>query len=74
MTQETTVLERREGETDTEWLKRRLCDDEGRALVNFHVSWGPRAASMSPEERAAVVNRVIDQVAAGDFEEDPGHD
>ncbi len=34
----------------------------------FHVDWMP-GSTASPEERAAEVNRVLDQLEAGDFED-----
>lgn len=36
---------------------------DGRQIktLRIHASWGPRAASMTEEERAALINRVLDQ-------------
>lgn len=42
---------------------------EGYRLVNFHAWWGPHAAT--PEVRAAAVNRVLEQMDAGDLVDQP---
>lgn len=42
-----------------ERLMKRLGVDEGR-LINFHVSWGPDAHKLTPEERCAAINRAMD--------------
>lgn len=36
---------------------------DGRQIktVRIHASWGPKAAEMTAEERAAVINRVLDE-------------
>ena len=47
-----------------------------RGARNFHVEWGPRAAELTAEQRAAEVNRALDEVEACnceplDFEDCP---
>jgi hypothetical protein len=47
----------------------RLCNNPEKKLVNFHVDWGPEAHKLSVEERAKVINDVLDQIENGDYEE-----
>ncbi len=42
--------------TELEKLKERLFP----GLINFHVDWGPEAIHMTIEERAKVLNDVLD--------------
>lgn len=46
-----------------ERLAKRLGVDEGR-LIDFHVSWGKDAASMTSEQRAGVINHSLDLAEA----------
>lgn len=46
--------------TELERLTERL-----RTARNFNVWWGPDAASLSVEERAALLNRILDDREAG---------
>jgi hypothetical protein len=32
---------------------------------NFHVSWGPEAHTLTPEQRAAEINKALDQRDSG---------
>lgn len=43
----------------------RLFNDPRRKLLNFHVTWGPEAYKLSPEQRAARINHAFDQVDCG---------
>jgi len=39
-----------------------------RGIRNFHVDWDPSASELTPEQRAAEINRMLDEVDAGNFE------
>lgn len=43
-------------------LKARLFHADGLGVRNFHVSWGPLAHTLTPEERAAQINKALDDV------------
>lgn len=49
-------------------LAGRLVGPGSMEVKAFHVDWVP-GSTASPEERAAEVNRLIDQLEAGDFED-----
>lgn len=46
--------------SEIERLKERLA-----GVRNFHVSWGPEAHKLTPEQRAAEINKALDQRDAG---------
>jgi hypothetical protein len=50
----------------TERLRARLFDDPDKKLVDMHVSWEPGAEALTPEQRAAVINDMLDQGEAQD--------
>lgn len=43
-------------------LKSRLFHTDGLRVRNIHVSWGPLAHTLTPEQRAAEINRALDEV------------
>jgi hypothetical protein len=49
-------------------LAGRLVGPGSMKVKAFHVDWVP-GSTASPEERAAEVNMVLDQLEAGDFED-----
>lgn len=53
--------------TEMERLINRLCHNPDFKLTGFHVSWGPDAHLLTPEERAAELNRAMDAVDRGEF-------
>ncbi len=56
--------------TEMERLKERLFPKDGPHIKNIHIEWGPEAHRLTPDERAGAVNKVLDQLEAGDFEID----
>jgi len=47
--------------SEVQKLVDRLCNNPEKKLVNFHVSWGPEAYKLTPEERAKVLNKALDE-------------
>lgn len=48
--------------TELEKLTETLFGDPTKQIKNFNVWWGPEANQLSPEERAKVINDVLEQV------------
>lgn len=46
----------------------RFFGDPDKKLVNFNAWWGPNAASMTAEQRAAAINKALDAMERGDCE------
>jgi hypothetical protein len=57
--------------TEIDKLTSRLFDRPGRTHIGFSVSWGPDAHLLTPEQRAAELNRVMDAIERGDYEPMP---
>ena len=55
--------------TEMERLIDRLCHNPKRKLLGFSVFWGDDAHLLTPEERAAELNKVMDAVDRGEFRE-----
>ena len=45
-----------------------LTSEIGKNLVNFHVSWGDKAHTLTIEERAKVINDICGKIDHGDYE------
>lgn len=46
-------------------LMARLFDDPKKKILNFHVSWGPKAHLCTREELCAELNKSFDQIEDG---------
>lgn len=47
----------------------RLTGDPTKRLKAFNVWWGPEAHALTTEQRAAAINRVLDQIERGETED-----
>lgn len=45
-----------------------LTSENGKYLVDFHVSWGDKAHTLTIEERAKVINDICEKIDSGDYE------
>ena len=51
--------------SEMERLLDRLFPEDGPHIKNIHIEWGPEAHRLTPEERARVINKVLDEVRPG---------
>lgn len=55
--------------TEIEILTARLVKKREEGMLDCHVTWGPSAHLLTQEQRAGHVNRLMDAIDAGDYED-----